>query len=108
MNSDRFNEIANKRFAACKALLVPKGDEYARDGDRLHNFKRVGAARGQTPGQALLGMYMKHWASVCDIVDDLDKGEFPSAEVLAEKISDSINYHVLLEAVVEDMREVVK
>lgn len=102
MNAQDFNKIVEARLRFCRDLLVPKGEEYARNGDRLHNFKTAGRVAGVTPERALLGMYLKHLVSVMDIIDDIDHGKLPKRVVLDEKITDSINYHLLLEGLVQD------
>ena len=45
-------------------------------------------------------MDLKHRTSISDIVDDIDNGKLPSREKLAEKMNDSINYLLLLEALI--------
>ena len=95
MNSENFNKIVENRLEACKEILVNKNKEYSSETDRLHNFKVAARIDGITPEQALWGMYKKHLVSVMDLV------AFPgdaTPEILREKITDSINYHLLLEA----------
>ena len=58
-----------------------------------------------SPARALWSMYLKHAVSVRDIVQDADNGIFPDPAILAEKLNDSINYHLLLEGVLEDMSD---
>lgn len=53
MNADQFNEIAEARIDHCRQTLLAKGEEYSRDGDRLHNFKTAAAVDGESPEQAL-------------------------------------------------------
>lgn len=103
MNAAQFNTIVENRLAHCRATLTTKGDEYSRGGDRLWNFKRAAMKQGLTPAEALLGMKAKHDVSIDDIVDRLHCGAVP-AEMVAEKITDSINYLLLLEGVIEEQR----
>ncbi len=100
MDFKDFNAVVDKRIKTCVDILVPKGEEYSRDGERLHNFKKAALVLGVSPARALLGMYSKHLVSVLDIVDDLDAGKMPKEAVLSEKMTDSINYHLLLEALI--------
>ena len=98
MTFETFNKIVKRRLQACRDLLVPKGEEYSRDGDRLYAFKRAAEILRCTPHKALLGMYLKHLVSVIDMVEDYEKeGVLPTDKVLTEKMDDSINYHLLLE-----------
>jgi hypothetical protein len=43
-------------------------------------------------------MMAKHWVSVLDIIDKLVTNNYVSGELIDEKIGDSINYLILLEA----------
>lgn len=104
MNAKDFDEIVAARMAWCNKTLCAKGDEYARDGDRLWNFKAAGRKRNQHPAQALAGMEVKHDVSVDDIIDGLARGIVPPKELVAEKIGDSINYLLLLEGLIEEER----
>ena len=104
MNAKDFDEIVAARMAWCSKTLCAKGDEYARDGDRLWNFKAAGRKRNQHPAQALAGMEVKHDVSVDDIIDGLARGIVPPKELVAEKIGDSINYLLLLEGLIEEDR----
>ena len=97
MNAEEFNEIAESRIAHCRTTLLAKGEEYSRDGDRLHNFKTAAAIDNETPEQALWGMAKKHVVSVRDMIKDIDRGIVPSQETIDEKITDWINYGLLLE-----------
>jgi hypothetical protein len=105
LNATEFNEIAEARIAHCKKTLLEKGEEYSREGDRLHNFKSAAVMDDETPEQALWGMAKKHVISVRDMVKDVERGLIPSEKMLNEKITDWINYGLLLEGLlVERMR----
>lgn len=77
-----------------------KTAEYATE-DRLHNFRVAAAVEGITPRQALAGMMAKHTMSVYDMCR---AGDY-SLDQWAEKITDSINYLLLLWALVVDEEE---
>lgn len=100
MTNQEFNEIAGEQIEYCKRLLGIKGEEYNADsGDRFHAFKVAAVLQGCTPKQALAGMLAKHTVSIYDMCA---KGEH-SLEKWTEKISDSINYLLLLKGmVIED------
>ena len=104
MNAEDFNKIVAARMAWCNKTLCAKGDEYARDGDRLWNFKAAGRKRNCHPAEALAGMMVKHTVSVDDIIDGLSMGIVPPKELVAEKIGDSIDYLLLLEGLIEEER----
>lgn len=101
MKQEDFNKIVDETLAACCETLAPKGEEYSRCGDRLHNFKVAAALQGTTPERALWGMAVKHIVSIQDIIDD------PNAvreETFYEKTQDLINYIILLTAMVRERR----
>lgn len=101
MKNEEFEEVINKRIEMCKTVLCNKADEYATD-DRLHNFKVAGELQSCTPVKALGGMMAKHTVSVYDLIDDYEQGKAISKEMWAEKIGDSINYLLLLTALLEE------
>jgi len=90
------------RLEACQNLLIPKGEEYSRNGERLHNFKRAGRIDNEAPERSLWGMYKKHLVSVMDMIEDIEQGILPDHAIMAEKMNDSINYHLLLEGLITE------
>ena len=80
-------------------LLVTKGKEYRRDGNPYHNFEIGAKITGQTPEKVLHGFLLKHLVSYQDILNDLDKGILPRAEVIEEKMNDIILYMVIQKAI---------
>lgn len=102
MTADQFDEILNRRIQSMRTVLGHKALEYASRQDRLHNFKRAGAILGQTPHQTLLGFMAKHLVSILDIVEAREKGQYTPEPVIDEKIGDTINYLVLLEALLKE------
>lgn len=101
MNSKRYNKIINDRLVKCTQLLCAKSDEYATD-DKLHNFKVAATLQGCTPITALAGMMCKHTVSVYDLIRDNEEGKKIPKELWEEKIGDSINYLLLLTALIEE------
>lgn len=81
-------------------MLIVKGEEYDNNtNDRLHSFKVAAALEGKPPKQALAGMMAKHTISIYDMC--MSNEEF-SIDRWNEKITDHINYLVLLKALVEE------
>ena len=101
MRTEQFENVINNRIETCKSVLCSKAEEYATD-DRLHNFKMAGKLQKCTPVKALGGMMSKHTVSVYDLIDDYEQGKAISKEMWAEKIGDSINYLLLLTALLEE------
>jgi hypothetical protein len=91
---EEFAPVLENRIAKIREVLADKGKEYTRD-DRLSNFKKAALAQGITPEKALRGMWFKHIISISDLIDDLDH-TIPPYELWDEKITDAINYLILL------------
>ena len=93
------NHIIDEQVDKCKNLLVHKGEEYAFDEtDRLQAFKTAAAIQDTTPMKALAGMMAKHTISIYDMI------EHESSDSLKweEKITDHINYLLLLKCLIMD------
>lgn len=99
MRTEIFNEIIHEQIARSLDTLGIKAKEYATD-DRLHNFKIAAVLKGETPVQALAGMMSKHTVSVYDMC--MEKNLNRDLNRWNEKITDSINYLLLLRALVEE------
>ena len=120
MKNSEFDQIVNAELDYCKKLLGTKAQEYTPhdtndmecveedDGqlvfgfaadDRLRHFKKAAVLMNCTPKQALLGMLSKHTISVADMCTS---DEHFAIERWVEKITDSINYHLLLLALAEE------
>lgn len=105
MIQKEFNDVIISQTERCKSMLVTKGAEYApraakgSNADRLAHFKKAAVMMNSTPKTALMGMLSKHLVSVSDMCTD-DK-DYPK-EQWEEKITDSINYLLILRALVEE------
>lgn len=97
MKTEKFNEIIHEQISRSLDVLVVKAKEYATD-DRLHNFKTAAVLKQETPVQALSGMLVKHTVSIFDMCNsnDRDMGKWN------EKITDHINYLLILRALIEE------
>lgn len=104
MQVKTFNRIAEARLKSARDTLIPKGDEYTRNGDRLHNFRTAARIDNETPEKALWGMWKKHIASIRDIIHDIDKGVLPSDKTMQDKFDDNINYTLLLEGLIRERK----
>jgi hypothetical protein len=98
MKSDAFERIFNHQIKLCENVLVNKAVEYADDTDRLHNFKTAAALEDTTPQEALAGMMAKHTVSIYDMCR-YDADQF-TMDQWEEKITDHMNYLILLKAVI--------
>ena len=107
MNTIEFNKIIEERIKKCCDILIKKANEYATE-DRLHNFKIAAKLQNCTPITALAGMMCKHTVSVYDLIRDNEKGKNIPEALWEEKIGDSINYLLLLTALLHDKNKEVK
>lgn len=102
MDQKAFDGIVDGQLTHCLAILRPKGLEYTRGADRLHQFKRAGSILRCTPAQACVGLSVKHLTSILDIVQDSANGLSPTLATLDEKFGDFINYLLLLRACIQE------
>jgi hypothetical protein len=101
MTDAEFDAVLQNRLKKIGEILGLKAQEYAR-GDRLSNFKKAAVAMSGTPAQTCVAFWMKHVISICDLANDGAMGRMASVAMWEEKIGDSINYLVLLEAIVKE------
>ena len=92
--ADTFNTIQN--------ILSSKSADYSGDGDKLFNFKQAARLDGITPVEALRGMHLKHRCSISQGLDELSTGKVRPKEWWDEKLFDTINYYILLKALLEE------
>lgn len=104
MNSEWFEKVIKQQIKTCEDVLIGKAKEYATDDDRLHNFKNAAGMMSCDPKEALAGMMAKHTISVYDMCRN---GKDYPIELWNEKITDHINYLLLLKAVVEEEKSPV-
>lgn len=103
MTDIEFNNITKEQLEYCESLLCKKGEEYSGDDyDRLRVFKDAAVLQGITSKQALAGMMAKHTISIYDLILRDANGIESSKERWIEKITDNINYLILLRALVEE------
>jgi hypothetical protein len=100
MTPEDFAALVDEHVEDLRASLREKAKEYAKEGDRLWNFKRAAALKRETPERALWGFFVKHIISVADMIDDIDRGVKTPAGLWEEKLRDVRNYAVLLHGLV--------
>ncbi len=99
MRQEEFNAVFDGQVERCAETLKKKSAEYAGDGpDRLRAFKTAAALQHCRPGEALAGMLAKHVVSIYDMCRAEEDAY--GTDVWDEKITDSINYLILLKAVI--------
>lgn len=97
MTQQNFEKVVEEQLEIARNLLIVKGEEYSLSEDRLKVFRKAAALQGETIKQALCGMLAKHVVSVYDM--SMSDKDFSEAR-WTEKITDSINYLLLLKAAV--------
>ena len=100
MTNVEFSAVLEQQLDRCRNVLGCKSKEYDLEtGDRFHSFKVAAALQHLTPKQALCGMMCKHTVSVYDMVET--DADYP-LEKWDEKITDNINYLLLLRGLIEE------
>lgn len=98
MKCETFSQIIDNQIKQCLRILNSKGEKYAPD-DKLHNFRVAAELEHCTMEQALAGMMAKHTISIYDMIAS---GQYYEREEWNEKISDHINYLLILAAILRD------
>ena len=101
MNIKDFENAVNKQIERCVSTLNAKGTDYADNAkvDRLNHFKVAAALMETTPEAALMGMLSKHVASISKMcLSDVAY----AIEIWDEKITDTINYLLILAAMLRE------
>lgn len=100
MKHQEFNEIIERQVQYSLNLLCKKGEEYdSNETDRLKSFKVAADLQRVNQVEALAGMMAKHTVSVYEMCEEPKKY---SEERWIEKITDSINYLLILRAMIEE------
>lgn len=101
MTQEEFNDVFEAQMKKCSNILAHKKKEYTGDNtDRLSAFKMAAALQNCDPKAALAGMMSKHVVSIYDMCySNLLHFEL---EQWDEKITDCINYLILLKALLEE------
>lgn len=106
MNQEHFNSLVKNVLEICSNKMISKGEEYSLDIDRLSAFKNASLYLSESPISVLLNYRAKHEMSIIDICNKMTRGQSyqkVSKDLLYEKVTDNINYLILLLALVQDM-----
>lgn len=104
MTPQNFDIIVQKVMERCIETLSYKKDEYSEGSDRLDQFKKGAAFRNKHPMDVLGGMMIKHTTSIYDLIDKESRGESVGIGMWEEKITDHINYLILLMGLILDQQ----
>ena len=105
MTYKEFDGWIMEQGGKCLGTLVLKGEDYAGQ-DRLDHFKKAAALTDATPEEALWGMAAKHVVSVAKLCRTGRKPQTPEEfAVWDEKIGDTINYMLILSAMIREGKD---
>ena len=103
MRNKVFNKLAKQETDRMLDVMCSKSSDYAKDDDKLFNFKQAGRMDNISPIEALRGMWLKHRASIQQGLDELLAGKKPRPRSWwIEKLTDDRNYNLLLFAQLEE------
>jgi hypothetical protein len=107
MNLENFNQLLESRFEKTRSILIEKNKEYGLTEDVLHSFRKQADFSLHNTGPSVCWELMvKHLYSVRKMVTDFEAtGMPPTEELTNEKIGDTINYLILLEAMFKEIRQ---
>lgn len=95
LDNSKADKYVKKIIEKTSNTLLIKAKEYVRNEDRLHNFNAGSLKEGKIRERVLRGMRLKHDISVDDMLNDIEKEQLPSKELVMEKFGDIINYNIL-------------
>ena len=99
-----YDQAVREQIDFCTDMLLKKRDEYATS-DVFHNFNVASEILGITPIQALGGMMVKHTTSIYDMITS---GTDYPRELWREKITDNINYLLILSAMLDAYQKLME
>ena len=102
MNNKDFAKVAEKQVNTCWNVLCDKSPEYDFGEDKFRNFKKASALLGISQEEVLLGYLTKHIISLCDMIP---KANDFTEDKFEEKITDTINYLLLLKGMLAERYE---
>lgn len=98
MEHEKFNEFLYELIDnGIASTLESKSSDYSTTNDKLYNFKLQANIDGITAIEALRGNWLKHRASICQGLNELQQTGKPRPySWWREKCIDDINYIILL------------
>lgn len=103
MKNEVFNKLAKQETDRMLDVMCSKSADYAKNDDKLFNFKQAGRMDNISPIEALRGMWLKHRASIQQGLDELLEGKKSrSRDWWIEKLTDDRNYNLLLFGLLEE------
>lgn len=100
-NDDFQNSIVTPMVADVKTIFATKGEDYAGEGDRLSNFKRIGLRLAMSPKMVCLVYIMKHLDA---LITDASTGQV-KGEPVSDKLKDIVAYAMLYAGLDKEEKE---
>lgn len=105
MEQKDFLKCIEDTLTQCRSVLAGKGAEYAGSEDRLANFKRGANLTGATPLQVAFIYASKHYDSIASFVAKTARKEpVTLSEPIEGRLTDLINYCLLMRAIIQEAR----
>ena len=115
MNTDKFEKDFEVVVEECKEVLITKGREYQSTNEEgtnvFANFERISDSLGINRESVLWVYFSKHRDSISTFIRDLENGksveeiEKTLTEPINGRITDAINYLLLLNSMVNEKRD---
>lgn len=102
LSMEAFEAVTHEQIDRCLAVLLKKSKEYSTKTDKLHNFRLAAGLEGCGEKEALFGMWAKHLVSLSDMCRSDSTYDLALWE---EKITDTINYALLLYGLVREEQD---
>lgn len=96
MTFEQFDKLIAGAIENSAGVLRGKNAKYSTGCNPLHNFEVGAAIMGGTPAQAAWRYMTKHLAA---LRDKIERNDFDDMEDFQEKITDSINYLLIIYAI---------
>lgn len=100
MDSQTFERLTDEQLKVCKEVMFNKRAEYSGNEDALYNFRQAVTLLSMSPAEVAFCYDTKHISSIQKIVRELSHGKTPSEALWREKITDYLNYGLLMNACV--------
>lgn len=102
MTHEKFESFFQRLVRELHTTLGSKSADYSSKADKLYNFKAQARVLGVIPEVALRGNWSKHLQSILQGIEELEVDKLRVLQWWQEKIIDSINYQILLLALVSE------
>lgn len=102
MKKKDYGKAIDEEINYCKSILLKKGKEYQSNEDVFNNFVKGETLLKDTKEKVLFSYLMKHLISLSDMVDAPAINSFATWR---EKITDSINYLLILYAMIKEEKK---